>query len=350
MFIIYQINCNLFSILFFNPYVTQWYYILIEYLNTFQENLIYLLILTSLALPTILNVLCLQNILALWSINKIPQVEETLLVGFYNTHPSILYGGLIFFFCNFFFYTQFNTWTKKIIMLLCLLAFILGGYWGLGNSVWGYYWVNDIIELILLGFSVLIITLIHLFQRIRMQVMYILLYISLFIILINLRLGLLQSRHTFFDLSTQQNWIIYFSILSIKTNYFLLFGLLFLFFYVSCYWVMLKLTFYLITQNVFFKSLYLHICLFVLLGLWVKTFKFNYSFFPKYWVTTIDNIFFNSISRVTANTISFVNVQLNILVTTINYFFFIKYNNFSVIIINFIILIFFLSILFFKKW
>ena len=83
---------------------------------------------------------------------------------------------------------------------LCLtITLILGGFWGLQSTIWGYFWVNDSVEWILL--LAILGTLYSLHTPIVSTLKFnaFLLIFLLFNLVIMVRLNIFQTRHSFIE-------------------------------------------------------------------------------------------------------------------------------------------------------
>ncbi len=165
------------------------------------------------------------NITILKDILVIKELVLPLWVGTLNIHPILFYLSFIGIFlkfkekCLFFFNQAFGVIYNDIV-ITSLTSLMLGGLWGLQSLSWGYLWVNDHIEWILLLLLLYLVQFIHL-KSIKIFSLYPLLPLySLFILLLLVRLNLVATRHSFF---TQQHII------------FSLIGLLFFFLFFVCF-------------------------------------------------------------------------------------------------------------------
>ena len=81
-------------------------------------------------------------------------LQNPLWVGTILCHPPLFYICLIFFF-NFFLNYRFEKYTYFVISIskhayLLFLTLVLGSMWSTQSVTWGYIWVNDSIEWLLL--------------------------------------------------------------------------------------------------------------------------------------------------------------------------------------------------------
>lgn len=169
-----------------------------------------------------------------FSISVLPQVTQSsqwvagkttpeLLVGYYNIHPFFLYAGLLRLTVSIssqsFFQTQLNN-----LFQCSATALVLGAHWGWGNSSWGFFWVGDVIEWLLLLLIIIILAVIHSFKSSIYVARLLVVLAFLYEILVNLRLGLIFSRHSFFSGTKVANILIWACILASRSlaSYFFL--------------------------------------------------------------------------------------------------------------------------------
>lgn len=132
------------------------------------------------------------------------QVSPELLIGYYNTHPYFFYLSLAVFFCKYLGPSSHN-YVKVQHWFWPLLALFLGALWGWGNSVWGFFWVNDTIEMTLLIFVVFVFTTYHSKTSLKSTSSYPQCLLILVIWLWLLRKGFIFSRHSFFSVGQPKN-------------------------------------------------------------------------------------------------------------------------------------------------
>lgn len=212
------------------------------------------------------------------NILKINYIPNNLLMGYNNIHPLLFYNILIFFNINF--YNESLIYIKKqLIVYFSIFTLLLGGLWGMSNSVWGFFWVNDQIELILLMYIYLQLIILHLKINKKLKNISYILFISLLIFILLLRWGLIFTRHNFINLKFFINFfklliiIFYkFNIIGIISYYLLIKVYLYLLFFIICkQWD---------KQLKFLKIMYLfHIFLLILFLSWLKNKTYNYTFF-----------------------------------------------------------------------
>jgi hypothetical protein len=146
------------------------YYDYIIFLNHFETNLLYIFIYIYLITNKFIKVLAFFFFKILLSFSFFEQLilSKVLLVnliaGTITIHPIGFYTFIIFFFFKFFNYNNYiylNYLRVRGITLIYWLAITLslGGFWSTQSNTWGYVWVDDLIEWLLL--STIIYTIIH---------------------------------------------------------------------------------------------------------------------------------------------------------------------------------------------
>ena len=148
---------------------------------------------------------------------QIFKLAITLHIGFLNIHPILLYTVCILGLGSSL-YIESYKWIYMpltIVVLIALSALLFGMYWGVFSFLWGFFWVNDLVEWFLLVLILLLLTLLHNSYTIQFKfyssfyIIFLLLYISA------IRLNLLFTRHSFFFNFFINNLLLYFLIFSI---------------------------------------------------------------------------------------------------------------------------------------
>lgn len=150
-----------------------------------------------------------------FQIDCVPQ----LLIGYNNVHPLLFYSATVLLATLTTPCETVGKMTNLTVFIIGVCSLILGGYWGLNNTAWGYFWVNDFIELILLTICVLVLIRSHQRNYLMSQ-----LYgcVSLFYIIaliVGSRHGLVFTRHSFFDLTKITNVSILYPLSVCKLHY-----------------------------------------------------------------------------------------------------------------------------------
>lgn len=158
------------------------------------------------------------------------KVPVQLLIGYNSWHPMLFYVSILF--CLFLVLSGFSFVKIRTKFVFASLSFtlILGGYWGLGNSVWGYFWVNDVIELVLLAYIVIVGVFIHTILPKNISLIIFIASCCIGIFLILLRYGVVFTRHSFFDNKNIKNITIFVNLVFVQSLFNKLFVLAFLVF------------------------------------------------------------------------------------------------------------------------
>lgn len=271
------------------------------------------------------------------------KIPNTLLIGFNNIHPLLFYTIFILFLSTM--YSEFFLFkTKNFKLKITTLTLLLGGLWGTGNSVWGFFWVNDQIELVLLLYILLQLSIIHIFNVKKNQNFFILSYIIFIGYILILRWGFIFTRHSFINIKLFINFY--------KINFLIFFGINFLFLIVLfiykyyLYFLVYFINRYLYSNN-FFKIFYLilHLIVCIFFFVWVKykimnnTFFF-YNYFCSYFFYLNISVYLNKFFFFLKKRLLILQVQILSVYSVKTYFFF---KNIFVNYISIIFLFFFLK-------
>lgn len=126
----------------------------------------------------------------------------TLIVGTVVIHPLAFYVFTAIFFVKFFTRNVYQTinlirLSLKILAVFLMLTLILGGFWGLQSISWGYFWVNDAIEWLLLIKIIYLLYVGHIFKAKPLVCNQSLVPAIILGLLVFVRLNLIQTRHNF---------------------------------------------------------------------------------------------------------------------------------------------------------
>lgn len=222
---------------------------------------------------------------------KIQLIPTSLLVGLNNIHPLLFYFSFIFYLFFIFRIFTFNLKLINIFYLSCV-SLILGGYWGLGNSVWGFFWVNDNIEVILLSYICLLLVVIHNYS-INLP-LFVFMYFYLIINIYLLRINFTFTRHSFFNFNKIENIYIYTCFFFLTNPLFLILNFFFNFylfniklFYINIFLVIFINLIVSYFYKFSFKNIIIHITFFSLYISWLKyrsnniTNFYNFTIFYK---------------------------------------------------------------------
>ena len=202
---------------------------------------------------------------------KFHYLSKFLFLGYNNIHPFLLYSFLVgslvlllyirdkvFFFKN------------SHVFFVGLAALFLGGLWGLGNSSWGYFWVNDSIEIILVCSLLNFLTIIHLknkqFCRLNILAATLIVF-SMYL----LRSGFVFSRHNFFSIKKTVNLLKFTLLLHTNVISSLWLYYIFLLYYIFVFLLMFLFLFF-SNFKIFPKSLVfiIHLLIALCLLTWLK--------------------------------------------------------------------------------
>lgn len=233
------------------------------------------------------------------NIKKCTSIDFSLVYGLTNIHPLFFYASLISILLVIFSKSNTKIYIKVInIFYLSLYSMYLGGFWGLGNSSWGFFWLNDSIELVLVFTIVLITSYIHMQLTVKNYILFLFIFIFITLYLIFFRFSLLTTRHNFFNIKSINNILIlnliFFFFQKIKFNLsyinILLYNNLKILFLNLLYFF--KKYFYLYSKS----HIFYHVSIFSFIMLFLKYRENNISIFYKvksYWVNNFFYFFEN---------------------------------------------------------
>lgn len=229
----------------------------------------------------------------------------TLISGTVLIHPIAFYYFTYIFYTKFFFYKRFlyikifNIRSFVLVIFLWLTLF-LGGFWSTQSSSWGYFWVNDWVEWVLLIIILLIIVNFHSIYYFSNVFNFFTNCAFIINLLIFIRLGFISTRHNFIILNTS-------IIISILTFYLIVCIFVknfknknfkkidniipYLFLPLKYFFFMLIIKFLQFNKDYRFSYKYLHIFLFFFFFIWLLYFSF---FFINYGVTFQINTYLSS--------------------------------------------------------
>ena len=192
--------------------------IYLVWLNNLVYNYLIFIIIYMCIVFFKINKLFLINFLLFFIIKKhiFNSIIKNFYFGFYKVHPSILYFCLTLFLSLKICKNLFFKIIHGVLLSLSIFTFFLGSFWALTDSIWGYYWTNDIIESLLLMFILLIYHKIHKIYFYKQ----IYIFLNYFFILINLNLlkfNFFFTKHSFI-ISNNLKFINFFFII-IFSNY-----------------------------------------------------------------------------------------------------------------------------------
>ena len=132
------------------------------------------------------------------------QLPEALLIGTITVHPLMFYFFMLILFVktikfNVKYLYNYLPISNTRLSLYLTITLILGGFWGLQSTIWGYFWVNDSVEWILLLAILGILYSLHTSIVSTLKFNGFLLIFLLFNLVIMVRLNIFQTRHSFIE-------------------------------------------------------------------------------------------------------------------------------------------------------
>ena len=185
-----------------------YYFNYISSLNYLDTNVLYLLVFFSIYFSKIFRELfffLLKFFFLSSSFSQIFFVKtliSSLVMGTILIHPVMFYIFLTVFLVKSYYTQGFVYVTYTRIVKLNLIFFLtttmlLGGFWATQSNAWGYFWVNDLVEWVLL--FIILLSILYLHHWFLNKIEYNFFYLEFFIlnILVFIRLGFLSTRHSF---------------------------------------------------------------------------------------------------------------------------------------------------------
>ena len=221
----------------------------------------------------------------------------TLHLGLVNIHPLVFYSFLFSIFCCIFNFSWEVRLGMPLLFVLGGVALVLGMFWGVFSFTWGFFWVNDSIEWVLLGLTLLYLSLIHTYYFTSQTNLVKFVFLFSLGCLFLIRFNIFWTRHSFFN----ELSVLYFNIYIY--SYFL--GYLSILFYcigsylvslltlLGTYPLYLFLSYLHLYRYVFFLSIwcfFLHFYSLVFIYCWGFNFSYYYSLtlaFLKTYVLTL---------------------------------------------------------------
>lgn len=275
-----------------------------------------------------LKFLCTYHVTAAFLVKK--HLVDTLHIGTLAIHPLLFYISLLFLIAKVL--ASYKKYSANILPLtlsslsyLLTLTLLLGGFWGFQSTIWGYFWVNDTVEWLLL-FSVLYtLWLIHTHSVSSNKLNYLLSLFMLVNFILLVRLNLLPTRHNFIQNSNLCFWVFSIFVVLTFTIYQVTFAstvsmlrvlvVLILFFINSnltlskCFTsVYISLFIFKTFPGFFTRKFYLHVCVFLFFFLWNIYFPYFYIGYEIYQNLITD-------FSVTAHYLNLINKHISVLVT-----------------------------------
>lgn len=273
----------IFNLLLYNIYIL-YSCVAILYLITFRVLYLLTFYIYCKTIPPILHTV------------QIFKLATTLSIGFINIHPILLYLVCILGVGNYLYLQsyRFISISISILVWVGITALLLGMYWGVFSFLWGFFWVNDLVEWFLLSLIILLLSSLHNTHIIQFKV-YKNFYIFFLLIYISaIRLNFFFTRHSFFFSFFINNLLIYFLFFSLTST---ILGSLvgFLVYLIitklyCIYFLLYSFFFYIIwVRNLFLDSprslLILHYSIFIMVLIWSVKQAYYLAFF--YMLTTL---------------------------------------------------------------
>lgn len=209
----------------FSKYTVYFTYVIS--LNYWDANLLFIcLFVLSLYLMKVklfftISLVCLCKELTFYSTIFYKTLIINLMVGTVVLHPLLFYISLVFFLlknyskgCLYFVNYQYISLLVVSVCLMCTL--FLGSIWAIQSTSWGYFWVGDIVEWILLFKIMYILFCLHLWKNVNLCYNWFIFSLSLLSTLILIRLNLLSTRHNFISVSITSYVLVFFYILFVE--------------------------------------------------------------------------------------------------------------------------------------
>lgn len=139
-----------------------------------------------------------------YSVNYQKILLLNLIIGTVTIHPIAFYYFMVTF-LMFFFFSQQHTivlrigYSLKYLTLFLFITLFLGSIWALQSNSWGYFWVNDAVEWLLLTVILYLTWYLHNWRYNFSSLNYLLYPLFLINLLLLIRLNFLPTRHNFIN-------------------------------------------------------------------------------------------------------------------------------------------------------
>lgn len=169
-------------------------------LNNFKLNLLLIIIWSFIIFNVYTKWYLLVWILILfyYYTNNFSVILNNFFTGFYKIHPPLLYYALTIFYFYISIKKKINKYSILFLTKTIIITFCLGSLWALTQFIWGRYWSNDSIEIILVLFIGLSLCYIHKFYKNKI-VFSNFFFFNFILLLFSLRLNLIFTKHNFFQ-------------------------------------------------------------------------------------------------------------------------------------------------------
>ena len=207
-------------------------------------------------------------------------INSALLVGYNSIHPPLFY---IFLWIILSLSFEERSITLKSLFFLGFIILYWGSLWGVGNAAWGYFWVKDVIELILFIVLVFLVIFLHSPTRIQHFLLLFFIWFSVISILLLLRWGFILTRHSFFSLLEATDFFKFYPLI-LNRFAFKAFSIVLLYTplltFILLWYLLLFLTIIFSYDNILLKKyLFFHSLLVVYIISWLKYQPHNYTIY-----------------------------------------------------------------------
>lgn len=131
----------------------------------------------------------------------LPGFTDELFTGLISFHPVIFYWAALYMVTSMYQFRviyQVRLTFSNLLLLLSFVALFSGGYWGYLQLNWGSWWTWDVIDFSLLLFLLVCVRNMHDYYHF-VKKSTITAILTIFTIIFFIRIGLVNSKHTFFN-------------------------------------------------------------------------------------------------------------------------------------------------------
>lgn len=269
-----------------------WYFFVNFLINNLGNTIFFLILffcVTRLQIRSIF-VLCFLKYYTFIHYTIVDELPSGLIIGYNVIHPLLFYLSIILGISLF----LEKLFSLKItnILLIGFFGILLGGTWGLGNSIWGFFWVDDFIEIIFLSYLIVLLIITHItFYKNYVSYYYVYIFFII-ILLISSRWGLIFTRHSFFNILNLYNIFFLFFFLFF-VNFF---PPLLIFVFLTKYYIYLTIIFLLFRlaplSNYGKRWVFIHMLFLISYASWIKLREYNLLYFFIKYKTNFESIIF----------------------------------------------------------
>lgn len=129
-------------------------------------------------------------------------LTDTLYIGTITIHPLMFYTSLVILIIticgkNHFYTCNATSLCYNSLLFALIITLVLGGFWGFQSTIWGYFWVNDTVEWVLLLIIVYLLYDMHIMLNWNNKLFNYILFFILLNLAVIIRLNILPTRHSF---------------------------------------------------------------------------------------------------------------------------------------------------------